>query len=140
MTIMREADMEFSRSFTRITINGRTYGSVDEMPPDDRRTYDEMMAKLRTDTNKNGIPDFLEGGDRSDPIVQATHEIEVQGPIKSRVIENGFDDPSRTLRYSNPTRDPFRQSGITVHFTWGTLLTMALGAAVLTAIVVAIWR
>jgi hypothetical protein len=43
-----------------IVFNGRTYGSVDEMPPAERQAY-EQLFKIFADENQNGIPDFLEG-------------------------------------------------------------------------------
>jgi hypothetical protein len=60
-----------------IVIDGKTYKSVDEMPPDIRATYEEAMrsldkdsngkpdmlekANLFEDKNKNGMPDAFEG-------------------------------------------------------------------------------
>jgi hypothetical protein len=46
---------------TRITINGREYNSVDEMPPDVLAIYEQSMSML-ADRNGNGIPDIMEGG------------------------------------------------------------------------------
>jgi hypothetical protein len=60
-----------------IVIDGKTYRSVDEMPEDVRRRYEEAMSSLKdqngnrvpdafennnmlTDNNRNGIPDILE--------------------------------------------------------------------------------
>src|SRR5262245_5397803 len=43
-----------------IVIDGKTYKSVDEMPPDIRAKYEEAMRNL--DKDQNGIPDLLEGG------------------------------------------------------------------------------
>lgn len=49
---------------TKITVNGVTYDSVDAMPPEARRLYDEMLAKLPdlTDRDGDGIPDIVESG------------------------------------------------------------------------------
>lgn len=46
---------------TRITINGREYNSVDEMPPDVLAIYEQSMSML-ADRDGNGVPDILEGG------------------------------------------------------------------------------
>jgi hypothetical protein len=46
---------------TRITINGREYASVDEMPPDVLAIYQQSMSML-ADRDGNGVPDILEGG------------------------------------------------------------------------------
>lgn len=42
-----------------IVINGKTYNSVDEMPEDVRKQYEEAMGTLK-DENKNHIPDIVE--------------------------------------------------------------------------------
>lgn len=41
-------------------INGKTYASLDEMPPEVRQAYEQTMGMLR-DENQNGFPDILEG-------------------------------------------------------------------------------
>jgi hypothetical protein len=43
-----------------IIFNGKTYNSIEEMPPDMRQAY-EQVAHMLVDKNGNGIPDFLEG-------------------------------------------------------------------------------
>jgi hypothetical protein len=43
-----------------IIFNGRTYNSIEEMPPEARQAY-EQVANMLVDKNGNGIPDFLEG-------------------------------------------------------------------------------
>jgi hypothetical protein len=45
----------------QIIFKGKTYASVDEMPPDVRQVYDQVM-KMLPDKNQNGVPDILEGG------------------------------------------------------------------------------
>ena len=45
---------------TAISLDGKTYRSLDEMPPDVRRRYDEAMAGL--DQDRDGVPDVLQGG------------------------------------------------------------------------------
>jgi hypothetical protein len=42
-----------------IVIDGQTYRSVDEMPPDIRAKYEEAMRGL--DKDRNGMPDMLDG-------------------------------------------------------------------------------
>jgi hypothetical protein len=42
-----------------IVIDGKTYNSVEEMPPDVRQKYEEAMSSLG-DANGNGIPDAFE--------------------------------------------------------------------------------
>jgi hypothetical protein len=42
---------------TKFTINGQTYGSVDDMPADVRRMYDQAIGTI--DRDGNGVPDLL---------------------------------------------------------------------------------
>ncbi len=46
-------------SSTKIIADGKTYNSVDELPPDIRAKYEQAMGKL--DANRNGVPNVLEG-------------------------------------------------------------------------------
>jgi len=50
----------FRREYRTITVNGRTYTSVEEMPPDVREQFEKAMGLL-ADKNNNGIPDAFEG-------------------------------------------------------------------------------
>lgn len=43
-----------------IIFNGKTYNSLEEMPPEARQAYEQVAGAL-VDKNGNGIPDFLEG-------------------------------------------------------------------------------
>jgi hypothetical protein len=43
----------------RIVIDGKTYNSVDEMPEDVRKRYEQAISSLK-DQNQNAIPDVLE--------------------------------------------------------------------------------
>ena len=56
--------MKWTTTQTRFTVNGQTYNSVDEMPPDVRQKFQDAMSKL-ADRDGNGIPDILEG--KGDP-------------------------------------------------------------------------
>src|SRR5262249_27258510 len=44
----------------RIKVNGQTYNSVEEMPPDVREQYQKAMSSL-PDRDGNGVPDIFEG-------------------------------------------------------------------------------
>jgi hypothetical protein len=44
----------------KILFNGKTYDSVDDLPPESRAAYQKALEFLH-DTDKNGVPDFLEG-------------------------------------------------------------------------------
>jgi hypothetical protein len=46
-------------SSSTIIYDGKTYASVNDLPPEARQKYEEAMAKL--DANHDGIPDVLNG-------------------------------------------------------------------------------
>ncbi len=87
-----------TRPTNRITINNRTYGSVEEMPPDVRAQYERAMAAL-PDENHNGVPDILEQNG-------ATHVSKIT--TVTRLVINGreyssLEDVPPDLRRSWPT-------------------------------------
>ncbi len=43
-----------------IIFNGKSYNSLEEMPENERKAYEQMMD-IFADKNGNGIPDFMEG-------------------------------------------------------------------------------
>ena len=47
---------------TRIIFNGQEYSSVEEMPPEIRRSYQQAMSGVLVDSNRNSIPDMFESG------------------------------------------------------------------------------
>ena len=46
-------------SSTKIIADGKTYNSLDELPPEIRAKYEQAMSSM--DANRNGVPDFMEG-------------------------------------------------------------------------------
>src|SRR5215207_5326685 len=50
-----------STTTTRITVNGKEYTRVEDMPPDVRRQYEQVMSQMQLDADGNGIPDVFEG-------------------------------------------------------------------------------
>lgn len=54
-----------------IIYQGKTYNSVDELPPDARAKYEQAMAQL-ADQNQNGTPDVLESAAQSSVIVSTS--------------------------------------------------------------------
>ena len=44
---------------TRFVVDGQTFDSLDQLPPEARAKYEQAMGKL--DANRNGIPDIVEG-------------------------------------------------------------------------------
>jgi len=55
---MRQPEKGTGMNQRLIVIDGKTYKSVDEMPPDIRRLYEETMRNM--DKNQNGVPDVFE--------------------------------------------------------------------------------
>jgi hypothetical protein len=45
----------------KFDVNGKSYASLDEMPPDVRQAYEQMVGVF-TDKNRDGVPDIMEGG------------------------------------------------------------------------------
>jgi hypothetical protein len=43
-----------------IIFNGKSYNSLEEMAPNEKQAYEQMM-EIFVDANGNGVPDFLEG-------------------------------------------------------------------------------
>ena len=64
-----------------IEFNGKTYASVEEMPPDVRRAYEEVL-KMFADKNKDGTPDFLQEG-------TTTTKKEVKMVVSSSITVDG---------------------------------------------------
>lgn len=63
----------------QIIYNGKTYASLEEMPPEVRKVYELTMGIL-ADNDHNGIPDFLEGkAAGKPPAIQATR-IQIEQP------------------------------------------------------------
>jgi hypothetical protein len=62
------------QKFTKIVINGREYKSIDQMPPDVRRQYLELMGTLGEDANHDGVPDVLQKPGSPNVIVKESIE------------------------------------------------------------------
>ena len=71
---------------TTIIFNGKTYNSLDEMPPNERQAYEQML-NIFMDKNGNGIPDFLEGDMAQNVMTAFTSNINVNGKSYSNVNE-----------------------------------------------------
>jgi hypothetical protein len=67
---------------TKITVNGVRYESVDAMPPDVRKTYDDMMARL---------PNLIGGmaADLPRVIRQKAGPLELTTSIQKRIVVDG---------------------------------------------------
>lgn len=67
----------------QIIINGITYNSPDEMPPDVRAQYD-LMGNLLADKNQNGMPDIVENAMQSGTTVMQTSALVYEGKTYAR--------------------------------------------------------
>lgn len=97
---------------TTIIYEGRQYSSIDELPPEARRRYEQAMGKL--DRNRNMIPDFLEG---ISPMNQPTQETVPDKPPRT--------PPQPASRSIEPESTPVR----TVLITIGLLIVLCIFAA-----------
>ncbi len=61
-----------------IEVNGKTYASVDDMPPDVRQTYEKMM-KLLADQDRDGVPDLVQKAGQSQVSVEVSRTFTVDG-------------------------------------------------------------
>jgi hypothetical protein len=93
----------------KITVNGREYGSIEEMPPDVREQYRRAMSLL-ADRDGNGVPDVLDGGKVN--ISSATGEGAVTSFVRTteRYVINGHEY-DRLEDIPAEMRDVLRRSG-----------------------------
>ncbi len=59
-------------------VNGKTYNSIDEMPPDVRAQF-ETMQNVLADRNQNGMPDILENVSGAGATIMQTAKIIYDG-------------------------------------------------------------
>ena len=61
-----------------IVFNGKTYNSIEEMPANERRAFDQL-SNMFVDKNGNGIPDFLEGDMAKNVMTAFTSSVNLNG-------------------------------------------------------------
>ena len=136
-------------SSTTITVNGRTYHSVEEMPPPVRREYERAMADLMADRDANGVPDVMEGK----PPPPGGRSVVTQFTQSQRYVVNG-QEYSRLEDVPAEYREALSQAwgssappalpsvsfphsdGITFHFTPRHAVLLLIAAAIVVATVV----
>lgn len=119
--------MEYS-TWTEITVNGKTYHSVDEMPPDVRAQYERMQSML-VDKNNNGIPDIAEDGTNRATFVQQVATSTRTVPMGGSMSGSMRGSPSiRTLGSSTS-----RGSGGDVQMSRAALIALLVGVALVAA-------
>ena len=77
---------------TRIVFNGKEYSNPEEMPAEIRKAYDQAMATVLADTDRNGVPDILEAGSSSTV-------------FHTDVFARTFEDPADKLRKLKEMKD-----------------------------------
>ena len=128
------AKLSFTKSFTRITVNGQTYNSVEEMPPEVRQQYEKAMGML-ADKNNNGVPDVLEG---SIPPGAATVIKQVSTTQRTIGAGPGLKLPPLNVQTeSTLNQSPFdsTESDGGIRLRWPTLIAIILTAVVVTMMV-----
>jgi hypothetical protein len=74
---------------SKITVNGVEYGSLEAMPPEARKLYEQAMAQMPelVDRNGDGVPDVAQG--KGGPI-------QLRTTVRKRFVVNGvtYDDES----------------------------------------------
>src|SRR5436305_997655 len=134
---------EWSTSTTRITIDGKTYSSADEMPPEAREKYEKMMSML-ADRDGNGVPDILEG--KGDPqgvaiskVFTTTRTFGLNSGKQSNL--NG-GDPSAPIvaRLADQQDGDVHPAGLTIRLSWTTILVLAAVIAVIAMFVASAFR
>lgn len=79
-----------------IIFNGRTYNNLEEMPPNERKAYEQMM-NIFMDANGNGIPDFLEGDMAQNVMTAFTSNLVINGKAYGGINEMPEDMRTRVV-------------------------------------------
>ena len=72
----------------QIHFNGKTYNSIEEMPPEARQAYEQALALL-ADKNANGLPDFMDAMLQGQPPEQVLQPLNVLTSSQTQIIYNG---------------------------------------------------
>lgn len=113
----------------QIVVNGQTYNSLAELPPEYRATYEQAMGNL--DANRNGIPDFVEGmlkmTGQAVPTATSNYDIATPGHIQSKA------HAQHKPQYNTSAIEPESNNNwvgllIGIAFLGLCLLTLAAGA------------
>ena len=58
------------KKVTKIVLNGVEYDGVDQMPPDVRQQYQDLMSRMGQDADGDGVPDALQKPGSSNVVVK----------------------------------------------------------------------
>jgi hypothetical protein len=76
---------------TKIVFNGQEFSGPNDMPPEIRKAYEQVMSGVLTDSDSDGIPDIVENG--------------ADAGIFTDVRTLTREDPSESLTKLNQMRD-----------------------------------
>jgi len=115
----------------RITINGREYNSVEEMPADIRKQYQEAMSML-ADKDGSGVPDIFERGDVSmssdgQRKVVTSVKTESRFVINGREYDRSDDVPPELQALLGQTA---KRRGVKIRITSATVLAILAASAI----------
>ncbi len=103
-----------------IVVNGKSYSSLDEMPPEVRQEYEQAMGML-ADKDQDGLPDVFEGMlgagnvNVQTPTVVGSTQFVVDGKVYSSVDELPLDARQkydRALGKMGPLMSDANQNGM----------------------------
>ena len=76
----------------KIIVNGQEYSSVEEMPPDVRRQYEQAMSAL-ADRDGNGVPDIMQSGlsgmSGMEDLGDGFHKVDVEVETRNEYVVDG---------------------------------------------------
>jgi hypothetical protein len=72
----------------RIIFNGKTYNSIDDMPPEARQAYEKALALL-ADQNANAVPDFLDGLLNGQAPGEGLEPLNTFATVSTQIVHNG---------------------------------------------------
>lgn len=119
--------MEYS-TWAEITVNGKTYGSVEEMPPDVRAQFEKMQSML-VDNDHNGIPDIAEDGSHRATVVRQVTTSTRTFPSDGSMPASMRGSPSLRMPGANANRG----SSGEVQMSRGALIMLLAGMALVAA-------
>lgn len=103
---------------TRINVNGKDYSSVDDMPPDVRRQYNETM-KLLADRDGNGVPDVFEGKFPPGKNVNVTTVTSSSVMFNGKMLNSAEELPDEVRNLLGSQR-----SGLSIHLSASTIFAI----------------
>ena len=68
---------------SQFIVDGKTYSSVDELPPEARQKYEQALPKINqamSDANQNGVPDIFENQAAAQPPTRSTYAATTASP------------------------------------------------------------